>query len=364
MIQSFIQADKNASSSNHNHHVDTAYIYAGGKTEKILGQIFQEEQKQQGLLFGGGEDNNKISIGIKAHPSFPTYGLSRLGIQKQYRESLERMNLSNTQSNSFVVDELYLHQPDPQHSLLESLQTLNEMVVQGKIQRIGMSNYHVDEMKRAFELCEIYGLTPPSVYQGLYNPLNRLVEQELLPLLESHSCSFVAYNPLAAGMLTGKYLKINQQDNESDVPQGRFQNNPNYLPRFYTPSNFEALEVIQQVCDAEDITMVQATYRWMMNHSQLNGEKNDGILIGASSMSQLNENMNSCTEAMIGDGDEGTTSIALSKDMLDAFDKAWDIVNSEESDSNAFPYWRSYSLDMPNRDNLDEGASYNAAKTK
>mmetsp|Transcript_13378 Transcript_13378/g.18688 ORF Transcript_13378/g.18688 Transcript_13378/m.18688 type:complete len:106 (-) Transcript_13378:130-447(-) len=105
----------------------------------------------------------------------------------------------------------------------------------------------------------------------------------------------------------------------------------------------------------------------MMNHSQLNGEKNDGILIGASSMSQLNENMNSCTEAMIGGGDEGTTPIILSKNMLDAFDKAWDVVNNkdnEDSGSNAFPYWRSYSLDMPNRDNLDQGASYNAAKTK
>jgi aflatoxin B1 aldehyde reductase len=93
-------------------------------------------------------------------------------------------------------DQYYLHQPDTEHSLLESLKCADSLLKDGKITTIGMSNYHASEMVRAFDLCEKHNLTPPSVYQGLYNPLNRLVEEELLPVLNKNGCSFVAYNPL------------------------------------------------------------------------------------------------------------------------------------------------------------------------
>ena len=93
-------------------------------------------------------------------------------------------------------EEYYLHQPDTEHSLLESLKAADSLLKDGKITKIGMSNYHASEMSRVFDLCREHNLTPPSVYQGLYNPLNRLVEEELLPVLKKNGCSFVAYNPL------------------------------------------------------------------------------------------------------------------------------------------------------------------------
>ena len=79
------------------------------------------------------------------------------------------------------------------------------MVVEGKIGALGLSNYHAEEVSRAFTLCEEHGLTKPTVYQGLYNPLNRAAEDQLIPLLHAHGASFVAYNPLAAGLLTGAH---------------------------------------------------------------------------------------------------------------------------------------------------------------
>jgi aryl-alcohol dehydrogenase-like predicted oxidoreductase len=124
------------------------------------------------------------------------------------------------------INEYYLHQPDENNSLLESLQTLNALVQDGIISSIGMSNYRAAEVQRAFDLCNEYNLVKPSVYQGLYNPLNRCVEEELLPVLRQNGCAFVAYNPLAAGFLTGKHQK-------DTVVAGRFKDNPNYLPRFY-----------------------------------------------------------------------------------------------------------------------------------
>eukprot|EP00854_Cymbomonas_tetramitiformis_P022452 gene22452-27094_t len=135
--------------------------------------------------------------------------------------------------------EFYLHQPDTEHSLAESLETAHMLVEEGLVGAIGLSNYHASEVDRCVELCKANRWTIPTVYQGLYNPLNRLVEEELLPVLQKHGIAFVAYNPLAAGLLTGKH------QGKEDVVSGRFKNNPNYMPRFYTDSNHQAVEAIQ-----------------------------------------------------------------------------------------------------------------------
>jgi aflatoxin B1 aldehyde reductase len=316
------------------HHVDTARIYAGGKTETILGKVLSKK--------GPSTATATILLGTKAHPSQPG-GLSPEGIEQQYWASMKAMELPD----DYCLHEYYLHQPDPDHDLLSSLRTLHGMVQSGRIRGIGMSNYHASEMQRAFELCKEYQLSPPIVYQGLYNPLNRAVEDELLPVLRANNCAFVAYNPLAAGLLTGKHTETNPQQAQA----GRFKNNPNYLPRFYTPSNFEALEGIRSACDREGIGMVEATYRWLLRHSALTAD--DGLLLGASSVGQLDENLQAC--AISADPNRGP----LPESVLAAFERAWELTRH-----GAFPYWRSYSADMPHREALDPGASYEAAKKK
>ncbi|KAL7542477.1 hypothetical protein ACHAXR_011798 [Thalassiosira sp. AJA248-18] len=307
--------------------IDTARIYAGGDSEKMLGGALSKL------------DESSITLGTKAHPSQPN-GLSPDGIRSQLQASLDAMKVSS-------VNEFYLHQPDDDYSLLDSLKTLNELIGEGKISTIGMSNYHASEVQRAFDLCNEHGLAKPSVYQGLYNPLNRVVEDELLPVLRDNGCSFVAYNPLAAGLLTGKHLL------DGEVKAGRFKNNPNYLPRFYTPSNFQALELIQSACKDADISMVEASYRWLLCHSALRADVNDGVLVGASSMQQLEENLRCCKDAQ---------SSELPQPLVDAFGAAWEIILNDKT--GPFPYWRSYSSDMPGKVDLDPGASYNAAKSK
>jgi aflatoxin B1 aldehyde reductase len=328
MVQSFINHSANAPSV----HIDTARIYAGGDSERMLGSALSN-------LEGGLSSN--ILLGTKAHPSQPD-GLSSKGIRAQLDASLASMGVAS-------VNEYYLHQPDENNSLLESLQTLNTLVQDGIISSIGMSNYHAAEVQRAFDLCNEYNLAKPTVYQGLYNPLNRCVEDELLPVLRQNGCAFVAYNPLAAGLLTGKHQK-------DTVVAGRFKDNPNYLPRFYTDANFEAVQLIRSSCDTADIPMVEATYRWLLCHSALNGELKDGVLIGASSMHQLEENLKSFSYA------KDSSELELPCEVVGAFDAAWDVIRGDHE--RPFPYWRSYSSDMPNRVDLDPGASYSAAKAK
>lgn len=184
-------------------HVDTARIYSAGDCEPIVGRAIKG---MEGII-----------IGTKAAPSQPG-GLSTEGIQRQLDASFAAMGIE-------AVDEYYLHQPDTESALLESLRKTHELVSAGRVRKLGLSNFHADEVARCFALCEEHGLTKPAVYQGLYNPLNRMVEAELLPLLRKHGCSFVAYNPLGAGMLTGRHIR------GSEPPAGRFKDNPNYIPR-------------------------------------------------------------------------------------------------------------------------------------
>ena len=331
------------------HYVDTARIYAGGKTEPIVGNVLSKCLDQQHK-----QDSSKpvmFAIGTKAHPSQPG-GLSTEGIESQLQASLEAMKSlkdGGNEQNLSPLAEFYLHQPDTEHDLRESLICMHRLVQQGLIEKVGMSNYHASEMERAFSICQEENLTPPTVYQGLYNPLNRMVEDELLPLLHKHNCSFVAYNPLAAGLLAGKHTSL------EIVQKGRFKNNTNYLPRFYTNANFQAVDLIRTACaqcqaeDGKAMSMVEATYRWLLCHSALT--KHDGVLLGASSLAQLDQNSQACAAAQ--------SAEALPPTVLDAFDQAWAITKEE----GCFPYWRSYSADMPNRESLDPGASYKASKT-
>eukprot|EP00527_Entomoneis_sp_CCMP2396_P006228 CAMPEP_0198149356 /NCGR_PEP_ID=MMETSP1443-20131203/46140_1 /TAXON_ID=186043 /ORGANISM="Entomoneis sp., Strain CCMP2396" /LENGTH=323 /DNA_ID=CAMNT_0043814359 /DNA_START=21 /DNA_END=989 /DNA_ORIENTATION=- len=303
MMERFVRHNQTYGVDEH-HRIDTARIYAGGKTEPVVGAVMSKL------------DFPMAVVGTKAHPSQPG-GLSPEGIEGQLKASLEAMG------DLKIVEEYYLHQPDTAHSLRESLSCLDGLVKKGVIKTVGMSNYHASEVERAFAICKEDNLTPPTVYQGLYNPLNRLVESELLPMLKNNNCAFVAYNPLAAGLLTGKHTSL------EEVQNGRFKKNQNYLPRFYTPQNFEAVDLIRKACEMEGISMVEATYRWLLCHSALDASNNDGVLLGASSLSQLDQNLDACAAA----GKD-----PLPQSILDAFDEGWKL-----TEDGAFPYWRSYS---------------------
>ena len=146
-------------------------------------------------------------------------------------------------------------------------------------------------------------------------------------------------------MLTGKHKDLD------NVAKGRFKKNQNYLPRFYTSANFKAIQLIQEQCEKDKISMIEATFRWLLCHSSLTADF-DGFLLGASSLKQLDENLAACRVA-------AEDSPPLSPEMLTIFDKAWELTRD-----GAFPYWRSYSSDMPGRETLDQGASYQASKIK
>lgn len=184
-----------------------------------------------------------LEIVTKAHPSQKD-GLTPAGLRAQVEASASALQVTK-------IDLLYLHQPDKTSALSDTLATVNELLTEGVIGAFGLSNYSAVEVDRCVELCRGHGYALPVAYQGLYNAINRRVEDELFPTLRKHGIAFVAYNPLAAGLLTGKHVQ------EGEVKKGRFKDNPNYLGRFYKPDLFEGLSLVRSACDAAELSMVR-----------------------------------------------------------------------------------------------------------
>ena len=109
------------------------------------------------------------------------------------------------------------------------------------------------------------------------------------------------------------------------------------------------MEELAAVCDSAGVTLVDATFRWLIHHSCLSAGDGDGILLGASSVAHLEQNLGACTSAAL-----------LPEPVIAAFEAAWHGLR----EAGPFPYWRSYSADHPNRESLPPGAGYVVLKPK
>lgn len=284
MVKGFLQTG--------NREMDTAFVYNGGSTETILGEILPELE------------DNSYEIATKVHPRI-TGKLDRETILMEFNESLRRMKRDS-------VDLLYFHFPDGKTPIQEALETVKELYEQGKIKELGLSNYPAWQVIDIAYKCDKIGCPRPTVYQGMYNALCRNVEPELFPAIRSLGMRFYAFNPLAGGMLTGKHKHF------EDAPEpGRFARLESYRKRYWKQSYFDAVDAIKQACDAEGIPMAEAGYRWLSEHSMMDAAKDDGILLGASRLEQMTQNMAAVKKGI------------LPQSVLDAMDAAWEIAKPD-----------------------------------
>ena len=243
---------------------DTAYVYNNGDSEKFLGHAIKNKKK-------------RLVISTKVNPKV-TGKLDRKSIKFQFSESLKRLGV-------LKVDILYLHFPDPSTPIRETLEAISELKNDGQINELGLSNYSSKEVKSICEMCEKYNLLMPSVYQGMYNAFNRNVESELIPCLREFEIRFYAYNPLAGGILSGKYKSIN------NILPGRFTIRPNYIDRYWNKFTFESLNLIKKSLRSYQMTLIETAFKWISHHSILDFNRNDAIILGVSDIGQLKSNL-------------------------------------------------------------------------
>ncbi|OBS60049.1 hypothetical protein A6R68_08819, partial [Neotoma lepida] len=118
--------------------------------------------------------------------------------------------------------------------------------LQGKFVELGLSNYASWEVAEICTLCKKNGWIMPTVYQGMYNATTRQVEKELLPCLRHFGLRFYAFNPLAGGLLTGRYK---YQDKDSEQPESRFfgsQVSQMYMNRYWKEEHFKGIALVEK----------------------------------------------------------------------------------------------------------------------
>ena len=271
--------------------LDTAYVYNDGNCERLLGKVLPNIKIQYKIAT---KVNPRISGKLDGEAAY-----------KQVNESLERMNLSS-------VDTVYLHFPDPATPVFSVLEACAELYKQGKFKELGLSNFPAWMVADVWHICHNYGWVKPTVFEGIYNPLTRKAETELNACLDYFGMRFYAYNPMAGGLLTGRYGKF-----EEDPADGRFTHRPNYKGRYWKKSYFYAVEIIKEAAAKYGITSIEATYRWLAYHSMLKGDRGDAILIGASKLSHLKQNM------------ETVKAGPLPEDVVKAFETAWTVTKGD-----------------------------------
>nr|XP_003413177.1 aflatoxin B1 aldehyde reductase member 4 [Loxodonta africana] len=283
--------------------VDTAFAYGDGQSESILGGL--------GLRLGA--SGCKVKIATKANPFFGK-SLKPDSLRSQLETSLKRLQCTQ-------VDLFYLHLPDHSTPVEETLRACHQLHQEGKFVELGLSNYAAWEVAEICTLCKAHGWILPTVYQGMYNATTRQVETELFPCLRHFGLRFYAYNPLAGGLLTGKYK---YEDKDEKQPVGRFFGNnwaEIYRDRFWKENHFKAIALVEKALQAayglSAPSMTSAALRWMYHHSQLQGARGDAVILGMSSLEQLQQNLAATVEG------------PLEPAVVDAFDQAWHLVAHE-----------------------------------
>ncbi len=271
--------------------IDTAANYVDGRTEEILGRIITPSLRE------------KLYLATKVGP-YTDAGLKPAFIFEQVETSLRRLNTQR-------VDLLYLHSPDPGTPVEETLEACQKLHEQGKFGELGLSNYTAWQVADIWHICRKNGWQAPTVYQGMYNALTRAVEPELFPALEQFGLRFYAYNPLAGGMLTGKYRGFT---NAPD--QGRFAVLPFYQDRYWKEAYIQAMDMVARACEDAGVTMPAAALRWIGHHSGLIDSRGHGLILGATTVDQLKTNI------------EAMAAGPLPDDVIQAFDRAWETVRA------------------------------------
>jgi aflatoxin B1 aldehyde reductase len=278
--------------------LDTAHTYCKGLTEEMLGR----------MLTAG--TRSGLYIASKVNP-WNEGGLRPAEVRRQFGETLQRLG-------SDSIDLLYLHAPDLDTPIAETLEACFELFRQGKFRHFGLSNFAAWQVAEAVELCRRNGWMEPEVYQGMYNALTRDVERELFPCLRNYGMRFYAYNPLAGGLLTGKHLSLEQLPGE-----GRFKPERGYVERYWRRDYFDVLQELRGACADCGLEPVDVAMSWLVNHSMLDAGRGDGIILGASSLEHLRQNMAACARP------------PLPQKIVDILDRGWEIIKP-----NCFRYFR------------------------
>lgn len=247
--------------------IDTANNYTDGNSETILGELLSRGNRRDRVVLA-----TKVFNHVKGDPP-EDQGLGPANVAKSVEASLRRLRTDH-------IDLLYLHCPDRRVPIEDTLGAVDALVQAGKVRHLGMSNYASWQMADAVHASSRLDLVRPTVTQIPYNIITRAVDEECAEFVEAHGFGVTVYNPIAAGLLTGKH-RI-----ESPATDTRFQQSEVYYERYWHPSNFRAVERLTEIADDLDISLIEMAMRWVYSQPIV-----DSVIIGASRPAQIEQSL-------------------------------------------------------------------------
>ncbi|MGE6258316.1 aldo/keto reductase family protein [Heyndrickxia sporothermodurans] len=246
---------------------DTANVYESGEAEIVVGKALKKYQRDSYVLA------TKVFWPMGDGPN--DKGLSRKHVMEQCHASLKRLGTD-------YVDIYYCHRFDPETPLDETLRALDDLVRQGKVLYIGVSEWTAEQISEAVHIADKKLLDRIVVNQPQYSMLQRYIEKEIIPVSEKHGIGQVVFSPLAQGVLTGKYKK------GSAIPRGSraSQKNLNTLFGLLNDENLEKVERLTEIATDNNISLIQLSLAWILRQNNVSS-----ALVGASRPEQLEENV-------------------------------------------------------------------------
>lgn len=252
--------------------IDTADVYAAGRSEEIIGAWGQKR---------GGLDDLIIATKGRFAPPKGSHGASRRSLTRSVERSLKRLRID-------AIDVYFIHGWDRHTPVIETLATLGDLVSAGKIHNVAWSNVSGWQLQKILCTAQAERLPMPVALQPQYNLLERGIETEVLPCCLENNIALTPWSPLGGGWLTGKYTA-------SARPSGatRLGEDPNRGVEAYDVRNndrtYRILEVVESIAGRHNCPTSHVALAWLLSRPGV-----ASVLLGARTAEQLKGNLAAC----------------------------------------------------------------------
>jgi aryl-alcohol dehydrogenase-like predicted oxidoreductase len=240
--------------------IDTAPVYGVGHSEEIVGRAIAGRREQVTIA-------TKCGL-VWDEGSTTTYGRLKAGsVRREAEDSLRRLNVD-------VIDLYQIHWPRPDEDIEEAWGAIADMIGEGKIRYAGVSNFSVAQLERVQAIHPVASLQPP------YSMLRHDVEQELLPYCAANDIGVVAYSPMQAGLLTGKFSK----ERVASLPDGDWRKQNAFFKEPQISINLAFIEKLRPIVERHGKTPAQLAIAWVLRRPEVTA-----AIVGARRPSQIEE---------------------------------------------------------------------------